>query len=130
MGVIGLPHEIFSDHDHIITKEFFTTLCELSGVQQKQSPVYRPRSNGRAERAVQVALDSLRKFFAQTRRKNWVQLLPLALWTANDIPGPVSGYSPHFLVFGRQPISFGDCPPVIPEHGSQDAIQVFSEACC
>ena len=98
MGVMGLPHEICSDPDHIITKDFFTTLCELSGVQQKQSPVYRRRSNGRAERAVQVVLDSLRKCFAKTGRNNWVQLLPLALWTSNDIPGPVSGYSPHFLV--------------------------------
>ena len=72
-----------------------------------------------------MVLDSLRKCFAQTGRKNWVQLLPLALWTANDIPGPVSGYSPDFVVLGRQPIGFGDCPPVIPEHGSQDAIQFF-----
>ena len=79
VGVMRHPHEILSDHDHIITKEFFTTLREFSGVQQKQSLVYRPRSNGRAERAVQVVLDSLRKFFAETGRKNWVQLLPLAL---------------------------------------------------
>ena len=41
------------------------------------------------------------------------------------MPGPVSGYSPHFLVFGRQPIGFGDCPPVIPEHASEDAISFF-----
>ena len=125
VGVMRLPHEVFSDHDHIITKEFFTTLCELSRVQQKQSPVYRPRSKGRAERVVGGVVDSLLKCFGKTGRKNWVQLLPLPLWTANDIPGPVSGYSPHFLVFGRQPIGFGDCSPVIPEHESQDAIQFF-----
>ena len=56
------------------------------------------------------------------RRKN---LLPPAVWTANDIPGQVSGYSPHFLAFGRQRISFGDCLRVIPEHWSQEAIQFF-----
>ena len=70
-----------------------------------------------------MVLESLRKLFAPSEKKNWVQLLPLALWTANDIPGPVSGYSPHFLVFGRPPIGLGHCPPVIPEHWSQDAIQ-------
>ena len=87
--------------------------------------MYCPRSNGRAERAVQVALDSLRKFCAQIGKNNWVHLLPLALWTATDIPGPVSGYSPHLLVVGRQPNGFGDCLPVIPEQWSQDAIQFF-----
>ena len=89
VGLMGLPNEIFSDHDHLITADFFTTLCDLSAVQQRQSPVYRPRHNGRAERAVQVILDILREFLAQTRKKDWVRLLPLALWTINDVPGPV-----------------------------------------
>ena len=84
-----------------------------------------PRSNGRAELAVQEVLDSFRKCSAQTGRENWVHLLPLALWTANAIPGQVSGYSSNFSVFGRQPIGFSDCPRVIPEHGSQDAIHFF-----
>ena len=52
VGLMGLPNETFSDHDHLITADFFTTLSDLSGVQQKQSTVYRPRSHGRAERAV------------------------------------------------------------------------------
>ena len=57
VGLRGLPNEIFSDHDHLITADFFMTLCDLTRVQQKQSPIYRPRSNERSERAVQVVLD-------------------------------------------------------------------------
>ena len=125
VGLMGLPNEIFSDHDDLITADFFMTLCDLSGVQQKQSPIYRPRSNGTAERAVQVVLDNLRTFLAQTGKRDGVRLLPLDLWTINDVPGPVSGYSPHLLVFGRQPIGSGDCPLVIPEHGSEDAVSFF-----
>ena len=123
----GLPHTIFTDHDHLINAKFFHTLCSQAGVDVKNSPIYRPRSNGRAERAVQTVITSLRKFLMQTKKKNWVQLLPLAVWTSNDIPGVVSGYSPHYLMFGRNPIGFGDCPPVIPEHGSEDAVQFFSK---
>ena len=77
--LMGLPKEIFSHHDHLITADFFMTHCDLSGVQQKQSPIYRPRSNGRAERAVQVVLDISRTFLAQTGKRDWVRLLPLAL---------------------------------------------------
>ena len=127
VSFMGLPQQTFSDHDHLVTAKFFTTLCSLSGIDMKQSPIYRPRSNGRAERAVQVVIDSLRKFLEQTRKKNWAQLLPLAVWAANDIPGPIHGYSPHFLLFGRHPIGFGDCPPVIPEHGSEDALKFFAD---
>ena len=123
----GLPHTIFTDHDHLINAKFFHTLCSQAGVDVKNSPIYRPRSNGRAERAVQTVITSLRKFLMQTKKKNWVQLLPLAVWTSNDILGVVSGYSPHYLMFGRNPIGFGDCPPVIPEHGSEDAVQFFSK---
>ena len=123
----GLPHTIFTDHDHLINAKFFHTLCSQAGVDVKNSPIYRPRSNGRAERAVQTVITSLRKFLMQTKKKNWVQLLPLAVWTSNDIPGVVSGYSPHYLMFGRNPIGFGDCPPVIPEHGSEDAVQFSSK---
>ena len=63
----------------------------------------------------------------QTNKKNWVQLLPLAVWTSNAIPGVVSGYSPNYIMFGRNPIGFGDCPAVIPEHGAEDAVQFFSK---
>ena len=74
-----------------------------------------------------MVIDSLRNFLQQTGKKNWAELLPLAVWTSNDIPGPIHGYSQHYLVFVRHPIGFGDCPPVIPEHGSKDAIQFFNK---
>ena len=72
-----------------------------------------------------MALDILENLFAKIGKPDWVRLLPLALWTFNDVPGPVSGYSRHLLVFGRQPIGFFDCPPVIPERGSEDAVSFF-----
>ena len=87
----GLPQTIFTDHDHLINAKFFSTLCSQAGIDVKNSPIYRPRSNGRAERAVQTVIAALRKFFTQTKKKNGVQLLPLAVWTSNDIPGVVSG---------------------------------------
>ena len=50
VGLIGLPRQIFSDHDHLVSAKFFQTLWELCGIAMEQSPIYRPRSNGRAER--------------------------------------------------------------------------------
>ena len=122
----GLPKEIFSDVDKIMHADFFSTFCQLSGIEEYRSPVYRKKSNGTAERAVQVVVDSLRKLLQQAgRNRKWTDLLPLALWCANDLPGAVSGFSPHRLVFGRDPIGFGDHPPMAPDYGSEDAYQFF-----
>ena len=123
----GLRQTFFTDNDHFIHAKLFTTLCSQAGIDVKKSQIYRPRSNGRAERAVQTVIAALRKILMQTKKKNWVQLLPLAVCTSNDIPGVVSGYSIHYLLFGRNPIGFGDSPPVFPEHESVGAVEFFKQ---
>ena len=65
VSLISLPKEIFSDNNKLVDADFFRTVCELSGIEQWKSPVYRPQSNGRAERAVQVVVNSLRTFLEQ-----------------------------------------------------------------
>ena len=125
--IMGLPQEMFSDQDHLVTAEFFKELCSLSGIAMKQSTIKRPQSNGRAERAVRVVVESLRQWLLKMTSKNWAQLLRLAIWASNDIPGPISGYSPHYLVFGRNAVGFGDCPPVVPQSESTDAVGFFKK---
>ena len=56
----GLPHAIFNDQGHSINANVFHTLCSQAGVDVENSPIYRPQSNGRAERAVQTVITSLR----------------------------------------------------------------------
>ena len=57
---------------------------------------------------------------------NWVTALPLALWNLNDLPGVYNPYSPHYLVFGRNPISFRDVPPLEEPQDCPDATQYYS----
>ena len=56
---------------------------------------------------------------------SWLEALPLALWGLNDLPRAVVPYSPHRLVFGRDPIGVGDVPPVVDSEGCEDATQFF-----
>ena len=121
----GLPSVIFSDNDHLVNAQFCKEFFMLSGVEEHKSPIYKPKANGRAENAVQLVVSSLRKLLEQKETKNWVQLLLLAVWALNDTPEPVSGYSPYRIVFGRNPVGFGDCPPTIPQDGCQDAENHF-----
>ena len=126
--IFGIPAEILSDVDHLITSHFFTCLCRQSGIRQHQSVIYRPKGNGRAETAVRLTIESLRKLLNEVTHEstNWVTALPLAVWNLNDLPGVYNPYSPHYLVFGRNPISFGDVPPLEEPQDCPDAVSYFS----
>ena len=106
----GMPKEIHSDHQSIISSEFFDALCGLADITQAKSIVYTPQCNRRPERAVESIINALRLYLV-VRKLDWVYALPFALWGLNDLPGPIAPYSPHRLVFGRDPIGFGEVPP-------------------
>ena len=102
----------------------FNTLCNLAGIERAKSIIYTPKSNGRAERAVQSTINTLRQYVL-SRKVSWLEALPLALWNLNDLPGAVAPYSPHRLVFRRDPIGMGDLAPVVDSEGCEDATQFF-----
>ena len=119
---IGLPREIQAHNQSIISSTFFNALCNLAGIEQAESIVYRPQSNGRAERVAQSTVNTLRQYLL-SRKMSWLEVLPLALWGLNDLPGAVAPYSPHRLVCGCDPIGVGDLPPVVDSDGCEDATQ-------
>ena len=45
----GLPQTNFPEHDHLMNAKFLSTLCSQAGIDVKNSPMYRPRSNRSAE---------------------------------------------------------------------------------
>ena len=122
-----MPREIHSDNQSIISTEFFDALCGLAGITQAKSIVYRPQSNGRAERAVQSIISALRLYLV-FRKLDWIYALQFALWGLNDLPGPIAPYSPHRLVFGRDPVWFGEVPPLTVDTGVEDATEYFRRA--
>ena len=56
---------------------------------------------------------------------SWLEGLPVALWGLNDLPGASTPYSPHRLVFDRDPIGAGQLPPVVDIEGCEDATHFF-----
>ena len=126
--IFGLPEEFICNNASIINSEFLKDLFAMSGVEQHSSVGYLPQSNGRAEGAVQSIINSLRQYLEQlggSSKHSWVKSLPLAVWALNDLPGAVSGYSPHRLRFRRDPVGWGDCLPVSLQNGAEDAGQFF-----
>ena len=122
--MFGLPKEFISDNASIINSERLKDLFAMSGVEQHSSVAYRRQSNGRANRAVQSIVNSLRQYLEQrggSSKHSWVKSLPLALWALNDLPGAASGYSPHRLLFQSDPVGWQDCSSVSLRDGAEDA---------
>ena len=102
VSFMGLPNEIVSDNDHLLSSHFFTTLCDLVGIEQHFSIIYRPKGNGRAEAAVKAVVSMLRTVLADSK-SNWLNVLPWVCFQLNNLPGLCSKYSPFKIVFGRDP---------------------------
>ena len=126
VAVMGLPNDILSDNDHLITSKFFTRLCELTGIEQHSAILHRPRGNGRAENAVRMVIEILRRSLTQLRQP-WITALPWALFQLNDLPGVTQRHAPHKLVFGRDPVSMGDIPALCVSREVPEAEQWFKQ---
>jgi hypothetical protein len=126
VGIFGIPNEIVSDQDHLISSKFFTTLCRLVGIEQHFSIIYRPKGNGRAEAAVKAVVTVLRLALADNQ-KNWLTALPWAVFQANSLPGLALPHSPHKIVFGRDPPALGEVPAQQPPRGSISCEEWFRQ---
>ena len=122
---MGLPKEVYSGNASVLSSQFRDTLFSLSSIEQHSSVPYKPATNGRAEMAVKSVGIALRHFLTP-RPRSWYHALTLALWGLHDLPGLVAPYSPHRLVFGREPVWFGEVPPTVLGDGAEDAHQFFS----
>ena len=76
-------------------------LHALTGVKQRLTSAYHPQSNGLAERNNRTIQNSLLKTL-QEEHKEWVRALPGVLCAYNTAKQKSTGYSPHFLMYGRK----------------------------
>ena len=123
---MGVPNEIVSDQDHLISSKFFSTLCDLLGIEQHFSIIYRPKGNGRAEASVKAVANVLRMFLTENP-KGLIHILPWAVFQHNILPGILLPYSPYRIVFGREPPNIGDVPVSRPSHRNISCEKWFKE---
>ena len=127
--MFGLPKEVICDNVSIINSEFLKDLFAMTGVEQHSSVAYRPQSNGRAERAVQSIVNSLKQYlehrggFQKAVLGGKLGIGPLGF---EQFAGGSQLVFPTSTSFsGRDPVGWGDCLPVSLQYGAEDAGQCF-----
>lgn len=100
-ATLGLPHRVQTDwgteYDDMFTEE----VAKFQITRTRSAPYY-PQSNGRVERANATIAESLRKYVDEAHR-HWDNYLQAVICALNTAPNRSTGFSPFFLLFGREP---------------------------
>jgi hypothetical protein len=99
----GAPAELLTDCGPQFTSDLFKRINGILNIKKTYSSPYHPQTNGLVERFNATLADML-SHFSGSRNKDWDLFLDLALAAYRRTPQASTGESPHFLLFGRDPI--------------------------
>ena len=62
----AIPCEVLSDNAKSFDNKFVHIVCQIAGIDKHQCLLYSHKTNGRAERAVKIVVESLRLYLRDT----------------------------------------------------------------
>ena len=96
----GFPNKIISDQGRNFESELLANLCEVAGVQKLRTTPYHPQTNGQCERFNSTLLNML--VTLSPEQKDWKTYVPAMVHAYNCTRNTATGYSPYYLLFGRE----------------------------
>ena len=96
----GMPRQIKSDRGRQFECQLFSEMCKLLDVDHYKSTPFHPQGNSKCERMVKV-VGNLISVFCQ-EYENWDQHLGLLTMAYRTTVHEVTGYSPNFVMLGRE----------------------------
>ena len=100
ISVFGAPAKLLSDQGMNFTSAIVEELCSAFGIQKCRTTAYHAQCKGQVERFHQTLFRLIRKLAAD-KKAQWEQHLPELLQAYNSTQSAVTGYTPHYLMFGR-----------------------------
>ena len=97
---IGLPRSLQSDQGRDLLSELFAETCKILKIECTRTTLWRPQSDGMVER-LNRTIGTMLRLYANKDQSDWDEWLPLCNMAYNGSVHSSSGYSPFFLMYGR-----------------------------
>ncbi|UYV73827.1 hypothetical protein LAZ67_11001042, partial [Cordylochernes scorpioides] len=103
----GAPRFLVSDRGSQFTSNLMKEVMKMCKVKHCFTTSYHPQTNGLTERLNRTLINMI-SMYVNTDQKNWDEILPFVTHSYNTTIQETTGYSPFFLLFGREPMSLLD----------------------
>ena len=98
----GLPTKILHDQGKEFENNLFKEIEKLTQVKKLRTTPYHPNTNGCVERMNATPL-AMPRTLPETSKSKWNEKLNKLLYAYNCTQHDSTGFSPYFLMFGREP---------------------------
>ena len=127
----GLPEKILMDQGWNFKSQVVADLCKLMGTQKVQTSLWHPQTNSQCERFNSTLINMLGTL-PKEKKSEWKNHIGALVHVYNCAGNSATGFSPYFLMFGRQPhlpidVTLGLAPCTIMEPNTTMFVQKIWE---
>ena len=98
--IFGVPAKLLSNRGATFMSTLVEDLCSAFGIQKCRTTAYHAQCNGQVEHFHQTLFHMIDKL-SHDKKAQWEQDLPELLQAYNSTRLAMTGYLPHYLMFGR-----------------------------